>query len=308
VTASASAPSPTVVVLDRPVWRSRAAAHRARVERWTLPHRERRRRGEPHPVLDFLFTYYSHRPAQLEQWHPGPGVALRGAAEFLDVPGHVRRADGTVALDPATLPDRHRATAAFVRALLAATASRPARLSCFGLHEWAMVYRTDAPRHAAVPLRLGAAGTDAVLESLSVHCTHHDAYRFFTAAARPRNALSPTRADQVALEQPGCLHATMDLYKWAYKLTPATPGELLADCFTLAADVRTLDMRASPYDLADTGYPPVRIETPAGRAEYVRAQAGFARRAAPLRGRLVELCDTILGSPGAASLSERGVG
>ncbi len=121
-----------------------------------------------------------------------------------------------------------------------------------------MVYRTDRPRHSAVPLRLGAAGTDAVVESLPVHCTHHDAYRFFTAAARPRNAVSPTRADQVALEQPGCLHATMDLYKWAYKLSPATPGELLADCFALAADVRELDMRASPYDLADLGYPPVR--------------------------------------------------
>ena len=283
-------------VLDGPGWRARAAAHRARAEHWPLPHRERRRRREAHPVLDFLFTYYSHRPAQLEQWHPGPGVALRDAEEFLDVPGHVRRPDGTVALDPAALPDRHRSTAAFVRALLVATASRPPRLSCFGLHEWAMVYRTDAPRHGAVPLRLGAAGTDAVVESLAVHCTHHDAYRFFTAAARPRNALSPTRADQVALEQPGCLHATMDLYKWAYKLSPATPGELLTDCFTLAADVRTLDMRASPYDLADLGHPPVRIETPAGRAEYARAQAGFARRAAPLRERLVELCDVILAS------------
>ena len=32
------------------------------------------------------------------------------------------------------------------------------------------------------------------------------------------------REDQVALEQPGCLHATMDLYKWAYKLGPAVPG------------------------------------------------------------------------------------
>ena len=42
-------------------------------------------------------------------------------------------------------------------------------------------------------------------------------------------------------------------------------------------------MRASPYDLADLGYPPVPIETPAGRAEYARAQAAFARRAAPLR-------------------------
>ena len=37
------------------------------------------------------------------------------------------------------------------------------------------------------------------------------------------------------------------------------------------------------------------IETPAGRAEYARAQAGFARRAAPLRDRLAELCTTILG-------------
>ena len=245
-------------------------------------------------MLDFLFTYYSHRPAQLEQWHPGPGVALRDAAEFLNVPGHVRRTDGTVGLDPAALPDRHRATAAFVRALLAATASRPARLSCFGLHEWAMVYRTDSPRHATVPLRLGQAGTDAVLESLPVACTHHDAYRFFTPAARLRNALSPTRADQDALEQPGCLHATMDLYKWAYKLLPLTPGELLADCFALAVDVRELDMRASPYDLAAHGYPPVPIETPAGRAAYARAQAGFAARAVPLRQRLVEVCGAVL--------------
>ena len=143
--APAPAPAPIPVVLDGPTWRARAAAHRSRVERWTLPHRERRRRREAHPVLDFLFTYYSHRPAQLEQWHPGPGVALRDAEEFLDVPGHVRRPDGTVALDPAALPARHRTTAAFVRALLAATASRAPRLSCFGLHEWAMVYRTDAP-------------------------------------------------------------------------------------------------------------------------------------------------------------------
>lgn len=300
-------------MLDGPAWRARADAHRRRVEQWTLPHRERRRRGQTHPVLDFLFTYYSHRPAQLEQWHPGPGVALRDpdpppaepaptdpplTGAFRATPGYVRRPDGTVALDPAALPERLRTTAAFVRRLLVATAGRPPRLGCFGLHEWAMVYRTApegaTPRHAAVPLRLGAAGTDAVVEALPVHCTHHDAFRFFTAAARPRNAVAPARADQVAFEQPGCLHATMDLYKWAYKLSPATPGELLADCLALAADVRELDMRASPYDLADLGYPPVRIETPAGRAEYARAQAGFAARAAPLRDRLLDLCAVLL--------------
>jgi hypothetical protein len=74
-----------------------------------------------------------------------------------------------------------------------------------------MVYRIDRPRHAGVPLRLGARGTDAVVEAMGVHCTHHDAFRFFTGAARPRNAVQPTRDDQVAQEQPGCLHATMDL-------------------------------------------------------------------------------------------------
>jgi hypothetical protein len=277
------------VVLEEPVWRARAARHRARVGLWTGPHRERRRRGESHPVMDFLFTYYSLRPARLELWHPGPGALLRGGDELLAVPGHVRDGD-CVRLDVDALPARIAGTAAFVRDLLLATASRPARLSCFGLHEWAMVYGSDAPRHGAVPLRLRAAGTDAVVESLSVHCTHHDAFRFFTAAARPLNAISPERADQVANEQPGCLHATMDLYKWAYKLAPATPSELLAECFALAVEVRELDMRASPYDLADLGYSPVRIETPSGRAEYARAQAAFAERAAPLRDRLIALC------------------
>lgn len=284
-----------MIRLERAQWQARAAAHRSRVQRWTVPHRQRRRRGEAHPVMDFLFTYYSHRPQRLEQWHPGPDVLLVDADEYLGRPGYVADGDG-VRLDPRALPGRTGATVEFVRALLAATAARPPRLGCFGLHEWAMVYRSDTPRHDAVPLRLGAAGTDAVLESLPVHCTHHDAFRFFTAAARPRNALAPTRSGQVDHEQPGCLHATMDLYKWAYKLSPATPSELVADCFALAVEVRELDMRASPYDLAALGYPPVRIEIPAGRAEYARAQAGFVRRAAPLRARLLRLCDRLVDS------------
>ena len=274
-------------VLIESQWRARAADHRERVAAITGPHRERARRGESHPVLDFLFTYYSHRPARLERWHPGPGIVLAGAP---DAPGY-RRVDGGIVLD---VSERARRTASFVRDLLAATASRPPQLSCFGMHEWAMVYRSAEVRHAAWPLRLGSDGADAVLESLPLRCTHHDAFRFFTADARPRNAPQPTRADQRALEQPGCLHATMDLYKWAYKLDPVTPSELVADCLELAVDVRELDMRASPYDLTALGYEPVRIESPAGRAEYATAQARFAVRAAPLRQRLTDLCDTLL--------------
>jgi hypothetical protein len=86
----------------------------------------------------------------------------------------------------------------------------------------------------------------------------------------------------------------MDLYKWAYKLGPAVPGDLLLDCFVLAADVRVLDMRASPYDLRDAGYQPVAIETPEGKAQYVAAQRGFARRGAELRSRLLGVCQELV--------------
>ena len=56
----------------------------------------------------------------------------------------------------------------------------------------------------------------------------------------------------------------------------------------LARDIRLLDMEAAPYDLADWGVRPVRIETPEGKAEYVRRQRGFADRGAVLRERLLQ--------------------
>ena len=187
----------------------------------------------------------------------------------------------------------------FVHDLLTATASRPAQLGCFGLHEWAMVYRLPegAQRHEDHPLRLGAAGTDEVVETHRIRCSHHDAFRFFTPEAVPLNPLRPSRSGVVDQEQPGCLHGTMDLYKWAGQLGPVVPSALLLACFDLARDVRELDMRASPYDLSALGYAPVRIETADGRQEYVAAQRDFAQRAAPLRQRLIEACDALLPQP-----------
>jgi hypothetical protein len=285
--------------LPEQVWLERERAHEARMSPWTLPHQQRRSRGEKHPVLDFLFTYYSHRPTHLQRWQPGPRVVLRGhsALRFLQRRGY-QEVPGGVVLDEAEFGASRVRTTRFIRDLLAATAARAPRLSCFGLHEWAMVYRQPAQdvRHAQLPLRLGSKGTDDVVESLEIRCGHVDAFRFFTEPARPRNTLQPTRQRQVEEEQPGCLHANMDLFKWAYKLDPFVPAELLGDCFELAAEIRVLDMRASPYDLSELGYAPIRIETPAGRAEYARAQADFARRAAPLRERLIAQCDFLLES------------
>jgi hypothetical protein len=275
-------------------WEAERDAHVERVRQWTDPVRERRSSGTRHPVLDFLFTYYSHRPSKLRRWHPGPGVVLTGPAarEYLRWPVYREVPDG-VTLGP--LPESRKETVLFVRRLLTATANRTPWFGCFGLHEWAMVYRSDEVRHQGWPLRLGAAATDEVVESMPVRCTHFDAFRFFTEPARPLNTLQPTRETQVALEQPGCLHAGMDLYKWAYKLDPFVPSSLVADCFQLAHDIRVMDMRASPYDLSSLGYAPVRIETAPGRAEYRRGQAEFTERARPLRERLIALCETLTG-------------
>lgn len=296
----------TMRVLSGARWRASAAAHRARLDELVGPYLERRAHGSSHPVIDFLFTYYGHKPAQLRRWHPGYGIGLADAAEYRGARGyhHVVTDSGADChtADPAYLGKRRDAVA-FVAQLLRATASRPAHLSCFGLHEWAMVYRTDDIRHQKVPLRLGHAGTDAVLDSMALRCTHFDAYRFFTPDAVGRNAEPLTRADQLRREQPGCLHANMDLYKWGFKLVPLISSDLLLDCFELACAARELDMRASPYDLSEFGYEPVRIETPSGRAEYVRAQSELAQRASGLRSAFLRVCEELLSAqPDSAAL------
>lgn len=286
-------------VLSREVWSQRAAAHEARLAPYVSKHLERRRGGVKHPVHDFLFTYYSQRPAQLVRWHPGFGVGLADAADYATLKGYACPTDGgsrEVASVTAEYVASQRSVIESIHRLARATASRPGSFGCFGMHEWAMVYRLseDETRHADWPLRLGPAGTDAVVESHRIACSHFDAFRFFTAPARGLNVLSPGRDDRADFEQPACLHAGMDLYKHAFRLTPLIPSELVADCFELAWDIRVMDMRAAPYDLTGLGVEPVRVETSEGKAEYVAAQRAFAERAAPLRERLVAECERLL--------------
>src|SRR5204863_1518099 len=90
-----------IVVLPAAEWRARERAHAGRVDAWVAPHLERRARGERHPVHDFLFTYYSLRPAQLRRWHPGAGAVLLDAGERLAWRDHVAAPGGGVTLDVA---------------------------------------------------------------------------------------------------------------------------------------------------------------------------------------------------------------
>ncbi|KQU03132.1 3-methyladenine DNA glycosylase [Rhodococcus sp. Leaf7] len=293
-----TAPAQTLDVLDAAEWHGRRAAHVDGVNDLVGQYLDRRAAGHAHPVLDFLFTYYSLKPAHLRRWHPGFGVALIGDG-IEDYRGRSGYGDTTVRGVPAVtvtsdLLERRGSAVDFVSTLVRRTAARPAQLGCFGLHEWAMVYRGgDAALRHDVPLRLGHDGTDAVVESMPLRCTHYDAFRFFTPEAVPRNALELTPDHRLLTEQPGCLHASMDLYKWVAKLGPLLPSDLLLDCFAVSMTARELDMRASPYDLTEYGYSPVRIETPTGRAEYVRAQSAIAESGSDLRRRLGRALDAL---------------
>lgn len=283
------------IALAAPEWAASARGHAERADALTAGRRARAAVGQTHPVDDFLFTYYSYKPALLRRWHPGAGVLLEDAAEARAAWRWYRVEGRHAIVDHETFALEKSLLLTGVGRILRGTRSRRAQFGCFGLHEWAMVYRQSAHRHPA-PLRLGQADTDAVVEAHQLGCTHFDAFRFFTPEAVPRNRLPLDREQQPATEQPGCLHANMDLYKWAVKLGPLVPGRLLLDCFELARDIRELDMRASPYDLTEWGYAPVTIESADGKAEYVAHQRAFAERAEALRQELIGVVDGVAGT------------
>ena len=274
-------------ILSEDEWRARRARHEARVRPWVEHRQARRKRGEKHPIDDFLFEYYPYSVGKLLTWHPGHGTALAGdAADYLQYPQYKQASEGiTTGLAWLTgSSDRITRLDLAIR-LLEGMSTRPASTGCFGLHEWAMVYGLEQVeiRHSNLALRLTPTQIADTVREVGLRCTHIDAYRFFTPAAVPLNANQPTRASQPELDQPGCLHANMDLYKYAMWFSPYVGSDLVADCFALARMARELDMRASPYDVASYDLAPIHVEMPSGRAEYARNQLAIMDAAVPLR-------------------------
>ncbi|HVJ44919.1 MAG TPA: hypothetical protein VM511_00935 [Luteolibacter sp.] len=282
--------------LSAPEWRELAGTHARRAKAHVKPARERKDHGVPHPIQDFLFQYYPFPLSLLESWHPGVGVTLEGGQEEdLFNPKHYSRDGNGITADPSLLSEKEVARMHWIRELLAATASRAPIFSCHGLHEWAMVYRGQTVRHEKTTrLRLPQSDIDGLVESRPICCSHHDAFRFFANDARPFNRLQPSLETRPQMEQPGCVHANMDLYKWAAKLMPWIGSDLLLDCFELAVELRELDMKASPYDLAAWDCEPIRIETTEGRRIYESEQRRLSQKAAPLRARLIWMIDRTL--------------
>lgn len=246
------------------------------------------------PVEAFLWTYYSYRPRELRRYHAGAMDILIDGKDVETWRGYGRRESGFgVRLD---FIEQRRSTLEFITRFLRVTSTRIAQHNCFGMHEWAMVYGQgqEQIRHSAWPLRLGPDATSRVVDDVGVRCSHFDAFRFFTPEAVPLNAFAPTRESQIEVDQPGCIHANMDLYKWAYKLSPILPSDLVLDAFLNARRLREVDMRASPYDLSDLHLSPIRVELPEGRIEYASEQRRLANDSMPIRIAIVDYCEQVL--------------
>ena len=288
-------------ILEREEWQAICDSHLAEARNFTDRARFRRDRGEEHPVKDFLFRYYPYPLALLELWQPALGISLRFdeisalPARFLGK--RYRTAGGLCELNPASASDKEMNRLSWIQSLLVATQNHAPNFACHGLHEWAMVYRAEEIRHSSLaPLRLPQGEIDALVESRPIACTHHDAFRFFSKQALPLNRFQPTLDRRHENEQPGCVHANMDLYKWAAKSMPWIGSDLLLETFRLALRLRDLDMRASPYDLSAWGVVPVKIETGEGRREYEAEQRRLAEEARGLRNKLIGSLGCLVGT------------
>ena len=225
--------------LSREEWTQRVKAHAELVAPMADAFLQRRTLGRKHPVHDFLFTYYTLSPAKLKQWIPSFEEALcleteKDLSLFSSYWFEVK--NRFVQLNPKRLQNHAIASGRFVEKISLAILERAPRFGCYGLHEWAMVYRlpSDSLRHIEYSLRLSPEELARFVESQNLCCTHYDAYRFFTPQAASLNSPEAYFDNRVQQEQGGCLHANMDLYKWATSLWPWIGSDFIAKAFFLA--------------------------------------------------------------------------
>lgn len=272
-------------------WKQQLQSHKEAVSNRIDRYLELRQEQRKNPVMDFLFEYYAFRPSHLKRWSPGFGVLLRGdnGDDYPELSELSVQEEGAY-LNPDFFPDKRKRSIRWMLDLLEKSRQKKPSFGCFGMHEWAMVYKKDKEkiRHRYLPLRMGKEELASFVESRPLVCTHFDAFRFFSKPAKPLNKFELSRETFIDTEQAGCIHTNMDLYKWAFKGFPWISSTSVLDAFDLAVEARTVDMKASPYDLESYGLEPIRIESESGRMEYLEAQKAIFEKSKPIRNRLIE--------------------
>ena len=276
-------------------WQQQQTRHQRVIAEIVDPYLSKKQQQESDPVLDFLFEYYAFRPSHLKRWTPGSGIFLEDATpQSAPNISELSITDKGVWLDPRGFPENRKRGARWMYSLLQNTRQNKPSFGCFGMHEWAMVYKADSVRHNQYPLRMPMDELAEFVESRPLVCTHYDAFRFFTKPAKPMNKFELSQESFNKTEQAGCLHTNIDLYKWAFKLFPWIGSDIIRKAFLLAVETRRIDMKASPYDLRSRGLEPIKIETEAGRMEYIKHQKDIHKRSQPIREQLIRQYERLI--------------
>lgn len=268
-------------------WQQEKAEHEQQIANHIDNYLDRRSQQHKDPVMDFLFEYYAFRPAHLKSWSPGLGTLLEHGADNDWRFDEMEDIEQDSFLDIAHFPNDRVSALQWILKVLQNSLHRKPSFGCFGMHEWAMVYKAEQIRHSHLSLRMDMDDLAEFVESRPLICTHFDAFRFFTEEAKPQNKFELSRDNFARMEQPGCLHTNMDLYKWAFKMHPWISSTTIRRAFELAVETRIMDMKASPYDLRDRGLKPIKIETEEGRLEYVEQQRVIYKKSQPIRRQLI---------------------
>ena len=145
--------------LERHEWTDLAVQHRKRMESLLYPEhaehgstlKERRHAVDQHPIYNFLHTYYRYSAESLMRYSPGPGVRLldtdmtsnsgllHSVLLLLCCGRSVHRQDKLNSL---------RQPRDFMN-----TIDKQPVFSCYGLHEWAMLYKGHEKHQKQLDLR-----------------------------------------------------------------------------------------------------------------------------------------------------------
>ncbi|TNE68598.1 3-methyladenine DNA glycosylase [bacterium] len=266
----------------------RKLAHENRVKERLSLYLDKREAGAKHPAIDFLFDYYSFRPGLLERFSAGFDVKLdKDCKEIPNESLFVDTGDSWM-MDLRQFPSHRFHSLLWLIDMLEKTQEHEPQFGCLGMHEWAMVYKEETDKRHKLPLRLSPEATQRFVESRPIRCTHYDAFRFFTQPAKPLNAYQLTKPEMPEMEQGGCIHTNMDVYRWAFKFYPWIDSETIWEAFDLAWNARWIDMKASPYDVSGLGEINIPIETKEGAEEYVREQKKLYQQGVLIRRQLIE--------------------
>lgn len=280
--------------LEPASWQQQRIDHRQRIGELIDGYLERRSHQRKDPVMDFLFEYYAFRPSYLKSWTPGLGTLLLEGSSADWRFEEMAQTQGDCYLDVSYFDEDRISAAQWILDVLQKSADSKPSFGCFGMHEWAMVYKADRVRHDYLSLRMEKDELAEFVESRPLVCTHFDAFRFFTEEAKPQNRHHLSRNNFADMEQPGCLHTNMDLYKWAFKMYPWISSNTIRKAFELAVETRYMDMKASPYDLRERGLEPIKIETEQGRQEYMERQRAIFEKSQPIRRQLINEYEQLL--------------